>query len=100
MLRRGHGIVRIVRDCDHPVSRIVLDQIFQRRRELRIILDNQDLEHRIPPHPLEKSTKFDAHPKWSRCESPLNIVYDEASQCPAKTNEKAGSRVAIRPYPS
>ena len=56
VLGRRHGIVRVVRDGDDPVSRIVLDQIFQRGRKLRIVLDNQDLKHRIPPHPLEKST--------------------------------------------
>jgi len=61
------------------------------------ILDNQDLEHRIPPIPSGEITGLDARPKKTRCESPLNAVYDEPTQRPAKTNEKAGTPSANRP---
>jgi hypothetical protein len=46
---RGDGIVGIVRDGDDAVPRIVLDELLQRRCQLRIILDNQYLEHDTPP---------------------------------------------------
>jgi hypothetical protein len=41
----GDRAFRIVRDCDDPVTRIVLDQILHRRCEMRIVLDDQNLEH-------------------------------------------------------
>jgi hypothetical protein len=44
--RRGNGTVEIVRRGDHAIARVILDQIFERRRELRIVFDYQDLEHR------------------------------------------------------
>ena len=45
----GDGAVDVVGGRDHAIARIVLDQIFQRGRQLAIILYNQDLEHRASP---------------------------------------------------
>ena len=63
--------VGIVGHSNDPVARVVLNQIFQRRRELRIILDNQDPKHREPPQPSEKSVDSSvarklpyANPAW------------------------------------
>ena len=52
---RRDRIVRVVGNGNDPVSRIILDEIFQSCRELRIIFDNLYLEHRVPPRPPEKS---------------------------------------------
>jgi hypothetical protein len=46
LLGGGDGGIEIVGGGDHPVSRIVLDEIFQRRRKLRVVFDDQDLQHR------------------------------------------------------
>jgi len=36
---------------DDAIARIVLDEIFERRRQLAVIFDNQDLQHRqVSPH--------------------------------------------------
>ena len=43
---RRDRAVGVVGDRHDPVARIVLDQIFERRGELRVIFDNQDLKHR------------------------------------------------------
>ena len=44
-LGRRHRALRVISDRDYPIPRIVLDQIFERCRELRIVLNHQNLEH-------------------------------------------------------
>ena len=58
--------VGIVGDRYHAIARIVLDQIFESRRELRIVLHDHDLQHeRALPNP-RNLRGFDAHPKRGR----------------------------------
>ena len=45
LLGGGDRAVGVVGDRHDPVARIVLDQIFERRRQLRIVFDDQDPEH-------------------------------------------------------
>ena len=42
-LGRGHRPVEVVGGRHHLVARIVLDQILESRRQLRVVLDDQDL---------------------------------------------------------
>ncbi len=53
-LRRRDRAVEIVGPGDHAVARIVLDQIFERRRQLRIVFDNQDLQHLVASPAVRK----------------------------------------------
>ena len=45
----GNGTVGIGGRSHDPVARIVLDQIFERFRQLLVVLDHQDPEHRESP---------------------------------------------------
>ena len=45
----GNGPVGIGGGCDDPIARIVLDEIFERFRQLLVVLDHQDPEHRESP---------------------------------------------------
>ena len=45
LLGRGDRAVGILGHGHHAIARIVLDQIFERRRQLAIVFDDQDLEH-------------------------------------------------------
>ena len=40
------GSFEVIGGGDDPVTRIIFDQILQRRRKLDIVLDDQDLQHR------------------------------------------------------
>ena len=42
---RGDGAVGVLRGRDHAIARIVLDQIFECRRQLQIVFDDQNPEH-------------------------------------------------------
>jgi hypothetical protein len=45
---RFHGrnrAIGVLGSADHAISRIVFDEIFKRRNELDIVVDDQDLEH-------------------------------------------------------
>ena len=67
-----YGSVEIVGGRNHPVTRVVLDQILQRGRQLLVVFDNQDLEHfRLPTAAREKiqPPEWDACSNASRCES-------------------------------
>jgi hypothetical protein len=44
-LGRGDRAFGIVGGRDHAVARIVLDQIFERRRQLEIVFDHKDSKH-------------------------------------------------------
>ena len=68
---RGDRAVEIVGGRDDAIARIVLDQIFQRRRQLAIVFDDQDLEHIAPPR-AEKSLfrKDMLRHLRARCKSP------------------------------
>ena len=52
----GDRAVQIVGGGDDPITRIVLDQIFQRRRQLDVVFDDQDLQHR-PGLPVQSKDK-------------------------------------------
>jgi hypothetical protein len=45
LLRRGDGALGVVGGPDHAIARIVLDEIFERRRKLEIVFDDEDPEH-------------------------------------------------------
>ena len=57
LLGRGDRAVGIVGDRDHAVARIVLDQIFERCRQLRVVFDDQDPKH---PRASPSSTEIPA----------------------------------------
>jgi hypothetical protein len=41
----GNGALGVLRDGHDAIARIVLDQIFERDRQLAVVLDNEDVEH-------------------------------------------------------
>jgi hypothetical protein len=47
----GNSAVEVVGGRDNPVTRIIFDKIFQCRRKLDIVLDDQDLQH-LPRPPV------------------------------------------------
>jgi hypothetical protein len=54
LLGGGNSAIEIVGPGNDAVTRIILDQILQGRRQLGIVFDNQDLEHLPPPQGPEK----------------------------------------------
>ena len=52
---RGDCAIRILGDGHDAIARIVLDQIFQRRRQLRVVFDDENSKHwrASPVQPLE-----------------------------------------------
>ena len=51
----GNGAVGVGGRGDDPVTRIVLDEILERFRQLLVVLDHQDPEHRESPRTHEHS---------------------------------------------
>jgi hypothetical protein len=49
----GDRSVEVVGGSDDPIAWIIFDQILKRRRQLDIVLDDQDLQHRarLPSNP-------------------------------------------------
>ena len=41
----GNGAIGVLRHRDNAIARIVLDQIFERHRQLAVVLDDEDVEH-------------------------------------------------------
>jgi hypothetical protein len=56
--RGGNGAVQVVGGRYHLVARIILDEIFQRRRQLHIVFDDQDLQHRTRSSPQQRTKSF------------------------------------------
>jgi hypothetical protein len=46
LLRCDNSAIEVVGGSHHPIAGLVPDQIFERRRQLDVIFDDQDLHHR------------------------------------------------------
>jgi hypothetical protein len=84
----GHG--------DDPVARIVLDQIFERDRQLAVVFDDEDIEHSALParNSPRKFRHLDGCAEWKACESLVNGVIARVTGRRAETKGGATSAAA------
>jgi hypothetical protein len=88
---RSNRRVRIVGRRNHPISWIVLDEIFERDCQLRIVFDDQNPKHlRALPEAAEilrGFPRFDARSERFACESPVNGIYAKRNLSCAETKK-------------
>src|SRR5438045_8751864 len=79
----------VIGNSHDTVARIVLDEIFERHRQLAIVLDDQYLEHPRASPTTRKSPReirdLHARPDWCRSESLVPGVIDARLRRRAQT---------------